>query len=179
MRLLRRFLISTLLLQLATIVGAAAQVGDSSSLGWRTYVVPAHGTSVEFPAAIFMPAGSPAKGVGQRFKSSDARASLSIYALGNEPGYGPAGYLERNLQVANSAIEYRRVTRSFFAISMERNGLIYYSRCNFVRADRSIHCFDLEYPRADKSSWDPIVTRISLSLRPLEDSGLRIGRLWR
>jgi hypothetical protein len=43
--------------------------------------------------------------------------------------------------------------------------MIYYSRCNFGGA--AIHCFDLAYPQAEKRAWDAIVTRISLSLRPL------------
>ena len=166
MRLFCRFLMGTLL-QFAAIAGAVAQVQDRSSAPvWRTYLGPRYGTSVDFPGAIFVPAGRPDKGVGQRFKSTDGRASLSIYALGNETGEGPAGYLERNLRVGKSAIQYKRIARSFFAISMERNGLVYYSRCNF--ASRSIHCFDLEYPQEDKQAWDSIVTRISLSLRPLE-----------
>jgi hypothetical protein len=47
-------------------------------------------------------------------------------------------------------LDYERVTRSFFAISMERDGTVYYSRCNFSRsAGGSIHCFDLVYPRFD------------------------------
>jgi hypothetical protein len=45
-------------------------------------------------------------------------------------------------------LDYERVTRSFFAISMERDGTVYYSRCNFSRsAGGSIHCFDLVYPQ--------------------------------
>ena len=56
-----------------------------------------------------------------------------------------------------------------FAISSEREGVIHYSRCNFSgRARGVIHCFDLMYPQEEKRSWDAVVTRISLSLRPLE-----------
>jgi hypothetical protein len=154
---------------IAGISGALAQVPEHRpDLAWRTYVARS-GTTVDFPASIFMPAGNPAKGVGERFKRADGRASLSIYSLPNEIGDGPASYLQRNLQVRRSRIQYQRITKSFFAISMERDGVIYYSRCNFVsREAPSIHCFDLEYPQEDKRAWDPIVTRISRSLRPLE-----------
>jgi len=69
--------------------------------------------------------------------------------------------------VERSGIEYQRVTRGFFAISMERQGMIYYSRCNFSRAG-AMHCFDLVYPKEEERAWDAVVTRISLSLRPLE-----------
>jgi hypothetical protein len=30
-----------------------------------------------------------------------------------------------------------------------------------------IHCIDLRYPVGQKRAWDGVVTRISLSLRPL------------
>jgi hypothetical protein len=47
--------------------------------------------------------------------------------------------------------------------------MIYYRRCNFSqRRGPSIHCFDLVYPEGKKRAWDEIVTRISLSLRPLQ-----------
>jgi hypothetical protein len=107
------------------------------------------------------------KGVGQRFERDDGRATLAVYARENEEGDTPASYLRKNLR--QSGLDYERVTRSFFAISMEREGTIYYSRCNFSRSARSaIHCFDLIYPQDEKRDWDPVVTRISLSLRPLE-----------
>ena len=81
----------------------------------------------------------------------------------------PASYLRNNLRVGQRALDYERVTRSFFAVSMERDGVIYYSRCNFSGASTTaIHCFDLVYPQEEKAAWDPVVTRISLSLRPRE-----------
>ena len=48
------------------------------------------------------------------------------------------------------------------------DGVILYSCCNFSRARRAIHCFDLVYPQEEKRFWDAVVTRINLSLRPLE-----------
>ncbi len=74
------------------------------------------------------------------------------------------------MRVGRSALDYERVTRSFFAISSTRQGLIFYSRCNFsTDAGGAIHCLDLVYPQAEKLAWDGVVTRISRSLRPLED----------
>jgi len=81
----------------------------------------------------------------------------------------PASYLRHNLRMDRAALDYVRIARSFFAISSERDGIILYSRCNFSsRAIRAIHCFDLTYPQEEKRAWDAVVTRISLSLRPLE-----------
>ena len=71
--------------------------------------------------------------------------------------------------MALTALDYERITPSFFAISAERDGLIFYSRCNFSSdVGGAIHCFDLVYPSAEERAWNAIVTRISRSLQPRE-----------
>jgi hypothetical protein len=100
-------------------------------LGWRSFEVPEFGTRVQFPAGIFTPAGKPEQGSGQRFERADGRAVLSIYSRPNNTGESPASYLRHNLRVERSALDYTRIARSFFAISLERDGVILYSRCNF------------------------------------------------
>ena len=110
-------------------------------LDWQTFEVPEFGTRVEYPARIFTAVGEAEKGIGRRFESKDGRAILSIYARENEDDDTPASYLRKNLR--QRTLDYERVTRSFFAISSERDGIIYYSRCNFSRPARgSLHCFD-------------------------------------
>jgi hypothetical protein len=156
-----------LLFQLSMLFVAFAQVGQGPT--WRTFVIPEYGTRIEYPAAIFAPVGATEKGLGKRFETSDGRAVLSIYSWENEAGDTPLNYLRKNLRVNPVGLDYQRITRSFFAISMERDGLIYYSRCNFSSGMRGVtHCFDLVYPQEEKRAWDPVVTRISLSLRPNE-----------
>ena len=128
---------------------AYAQMRDQSPTDWRTFEVPEFGTRIQVPASIFAPAGKPERGSGK--------------------GENPATYLRHNLRMDRAALDYVRIARSFFAISSERDGIILYSRCNFSsRARRAIHCFDLTYPQEEKRAWDAVVTRISLSLRPLE-----------
>jgi hypothetical protein len=138
-------------------------------LDWRLFDIPRYGTAVLYPARIFAPVGEAERGVGQRFESSNSRAVLAIYSRNNEGGETPATYLRNDIRVKRTDLDYLRVARSFFAISMERDGLIYYSRCNFSGGPvGTIHCFDLAYPQEEERAWDAIVTRISLSLRPLE-----------
>jgi hypothetical protein len=156
---------SALLFQLVMTCVASAQ--GSPPLAWKTYVIPEYGTRVDYPAAIFAPAGSPERGIGERFESKDGRAVLSIYSRENAAGDTPLGYLKKNLRVNPARFDYQRITRSFFAISLEGQGRIYYSRCNFSGGARGVtHCFDLVYPQSEKRAWDPVVTRISLSLQP-------------
>jgi hypothetical protein len=61
-----------------------------------------------------------------------------------------------------SDIVYKRVTPRFFVVSSFRKGKIWYDRCNF--AGRFINCVLINYPAAEKSQWDGIVTRISNTL---------------
>jgi hypothetical protein len=162
-----RFLLAIILVTLAST--GHAQSREQKPVDWRTFEVPDFGTRIQYPAGIFSPAGKPEKGVGQRFERADGRAVLSIYSRPNEAGDNPATYLRHNLRVSRSALDYARITRSFFAISSERDGVILYSRCNFSGGARdAVHCFDLKHPQEEKRAWDAVVTRISLSLRPLE-----------
>jgi hypothetical protein len=166
MRLVARLLGMAALLCIAISSAEAATRDQAGSLDWETFQVPEYGTHVAYPAKLFAPVGEPEKGVGQRFETEDGRAVLSIYASENPDDDTPASYLKKNLR--QPVLDYERVTHSFFAISMEREGTIFYSRCNFSARRSIIHCFDLVYPQSEKKAWDPVVTRISLSLRPLE-----------
>jgi hypothetical protein len=165
-------LICDLVIGLSFLPGANAQVrgGTGHGLGWQTFQVKDFGTTVDYPASIFSePAGKAEKGTGQRFNSADGRSTLTIYALENADGDTPASYLRKNLRMPRSALDYERVTRSFFAISTEGHGTVLYSRCNFASGvGGTVHCIDLVYPQDVARGWDGIVTRISRSLRPLE-----------
>jgi hypothetical protein len=159
--LIRSFSRFPLYLALMLSLSATSASAQTGGLSWRTFEVPESGTRVDYPSGMFMPRGAPKKGVGKKFERTDGRAVLSVYSLDNQAGDTPGTYIRKNLRVGKRALDYERIARSFFAISMERDGKIFYSRCN-------IHCFDLVYPQDEKRAWDAVVTRISLSLRPLE-----------
>lgn len=176
MRALWTCVMGTALVTFFVATGADARVSARlwEAFDWQTFTVPDFGTQVEYPAGIFaVDDGKAEKGTGERFSSADGRALLTIYSRPNEAGETPASYLKNNLRLSRSALDYERVTTSFFAISSSRQGLIFYSRCNFSSdADGALHCFDLVYPEREKRAWDEIVTRISRSLRPLEGAGM-------
>ena len=153
---------------LAILLGAGVQPAGSAT-GWDRFLEPQLGTSIDYPTEIFsVDEGAAPRGTGRQFKSNDGNAVLAVYSQTNEGGT-PAQYVQKNFNVPRQTIGYKRVTPTFFAISAVHAGEIYYSRCNFSRrSGRAIHCFDLRYPAREKRAWDPIVTRISLSSRPLE-----------
>jgi hypothetical protein len=153
MRALAKFTLSwgmgTVLVAASVLSGADARVPprQSDALDWQTFTIPGFGS----------------------LRTSDGRAVLTIYSRENDTAETPASYLKNNLRLARSALDYERITPSFFAISSVRQGVIFYSRCNFSsEMGGAVHCFDLVYPQREQRAWDAIVTRISRSLRPLE-----------
>jgi hypothetical protein len=155
-------ILATSIVLLCSLTNGFAQ--PRADLGWEPYRG-SHGTRDDVPTRLFRnPTGPADKGVGEAWTTSDGRARLSIYVLHNDDGYSPANYLRRYLTEPPSQIDYRRVTPTFFAVSKVGGDRIFYRRCNFADA---IHCVELAYPKNEKRTWDPIVTRISRSLRPL------------
>jgi len=148
----------------------ACLLRPAMSQDWTTFVEPQFGTRLELPSQMFTVHEGPSiKGVGEEYATSDGRAALAIYSQRNLRREAPATYLKRNYKAPRRAMDYVRVTRSFFAVSAVNQGTIYYSRCNFSRrSGGTVHCFDLKYPASEKRAWDSIVTRISRSLEPLE-----------
>ena len=147
----------------STLLAAGVQAQMLGPGGWSV-LQGAGGLSVEYPAGLFsVGAGPTEKGEGQKFKSGDGRFEFAAYSLSNADKDSPRAYLRKNLLVPPESLIYRRVTEQFFVMSSIRDGRIFYSRCNFAGG---IHCIYLEYPQEQKLAWDPIVTRVSYSLRP-------------
>ena len=109
MRALYKCLLATFITPVLALSASARSLDRTSNIEWRTFTVQDFGTTLQYPANIFLPAGRPGKGTGQRFKSADGRADLSIYSLPNEAGETPATYLRHNLRMDRSAFQYTRM----------------------------------------------------------------------
>jgi hypothetical protein len=141
--------------------GSATTMAGAQPIRWANYSIPETGTSVNFPSTIFTePAGKP-DGYGQRFKTADGRANMTIQSAVNTGHDSPAAFLASKNPPQN--IQYKRVTSRFFAVSSYKGNDVWYNRCNFSR--RFVHCVLINYPAAEEHDWDGIVTRISLSLK--------------
>ncbi|MBV8964482.1 MAG: hypothetical protein JOY67_09360 [Hyphomicrobiales bacterium] len=143
----------------------AASPGGPTSPRWTSFHDPNLGVSAVFPQNIFnVDAGSPPAGRGRQYATSDGRALVAFFTLPNGEASKPGDYLSRMGVPKNAKLSYSRVTRRFFAISGISGNRIFYNRCNTIGYSGSMRCVHLEYPSAEKRSWDKIVTRISLSL---------------
>ncbi len=133
--------------------------------GWTAYMNPRFGTTIDYPAGILNQRDrAPANGDGQTFRSADGRATLAIYGMHNVMGDTPKSYVDKF--VDPKGVSFRRVTANFFAVSGISDGVIFYQRCNFPSPGGDIvDCFRVSYPAAQKAAWNPIVGRLSQSLR--------------
>jgi len=124
----------------------------------------------DFPRQIFPLQTAEQGRRGVMFSTPDGRARIRVFAASNEAGDTPARYLARIRRDGEGRFTYVRTTPRFFVGSGVRDGAIFYRRCNFApRGERRLSCFQLDYPESEKRAWDPIVTRISLSLRATAD----------
>jgi hypothetical protein len=131
--------------------------------GWKEYVVPETGASVQVPSQIFSDdAGNPDDGYGHRFRTKDRRANLMVQSRRNADADSPSEFLKKHFGLPQSAAVYSRVGSDFFVVSGFHRSNIWYDRCNFVGL--YVHCVALNYPASEKRAWDDVVTRISNTL---------------
>jgi hypothetical protein len=145
---------------LAFALAASVSTVSAQPAKWTTYSIPETGTSVQFPSSIFTEEAGRPDGYGQRFRTADGRADLTIQAAANVTNDSPAVFLAR--KHPPPYLQYKRVAPRFFAVSSYKGDKVWYDRCNFSR--RLVHCVLINYPASEERDWDDIVTRISLSL---------------
>src|SRR3954468_13927507 len=145
---------------LALTLAASTLAASAQPVRWTRYNIPESGTSVDFPSSIFTETAGRPDGYGQRFRTADGRADLTIQAAPNVQNDSPAAFLAK--QHPPPRIQYKRVTPRFFAVSSYKGNKVWYDRCNFSRG--LVHCVLINYPAREERDWDGIVTRISLSL---------------
>ncbi|UPK23060.1 hypothetical protein [Bradyrhizobium sp. 131] len=145
---------------LALTLAASTVAASAQPVRWTRYNIPESGTSVDFPSSIFTETAGRPDGYGQRFRTADGRADLTIQAAPNAQNDSPAAFLAKKHPPPR--IQYKRVTPRFFAVSSYKGDKVWYNRCNF--SGGLVHCVLINYPAEEERDWDKIVTRISLSL---------------
>jgi hypothetical protein len=141
-------------------VGLSMVSASARAESWTNYRIPETGSSVDIPTSIFTEDVGKPDGYGQRLRSADGRADLTVQAGPIEPGVSPAAFLAS--KNPPPGIVYKRVTPRFFVVSSIKRDKIWYDRCNFEA--RYVHCVLINYPAAEKRQWDGIVARVSHSL---------------
>lgn len=149
---------------------------------WQVYATPTHfdtyansrfNYQVEYPSFL-VPQGEAANGDGQNFTGNDA--NLKVYGT-----FSPELDLQQNANNYNIEDEFNNQRKelvqhgynlpytllkgNYFVISGERRKQIVYLKKIYV-ANCGVHLYLwINYPKADKKIWDPLVTTISDSFK--------------
>ena len=143
---------------------------------WQQYRNERYGFTLVYPADLLVTERAAEAGDGQVFASLDDAARLLVGVLPNASGFTPITYqryIERH-SYPDYQIDYRRTGSSWFALSGEGGGRIFYEKVMFTCGGRLISSFAMVYPSAQRHIFDPVVERIEDSFKPAIDC-LRVG----
>lgn len=135
------------------------------NLGWERQTFSEFGMSFDFPSHVFSAQSAQVRDSGVIYYTPDRRARVGVFGFLKNGQDTPRELLNKIADFRAGNFTYVRTTGRFFAASGTRGGSIFYRRCNLRQpGDRRVGCLYIDYPRAEKRMWDPVVTRMSLSL---------------
>jgi serine/threonine-protein kinase len=132
---------------------------------YRTYANSRFGTTADVPAD-WKSDPPPANGDGLRFNSPDKRASLTVSGSLNIYDTVEEGMKAYEEPDEGEKITYRHREPRALVVSGTRGNTIFYRKRILSCGDQIWNSVDLEYPAAEKTAYDAIVTHVAGSLRP-------------
>lgn len=133
---------------------------------WTAYRNTRFGTTIDYPAR-FRPGRPPDNNDGQSFTAADG-ATLAVWGSLNIDALDIRA-LEADIsegRAAGERITYRANGKNWFVLSGTRGDSLLYSRYLLSHRGEVKNAFEIVYPAALATAYDPIVARISKSLRP-------------
>ena len=133
---------------------------------WRTYANARYGFLVSYPAWLLRPLPPPTNGDGRTFATADGAAQMLVWAAPAREALRRALRTTRAEYAREGRITYVRRGGDWFVLSGYLNtGEIFYRRSRFVCGGGLRLDVELRYPPARRGRWDPLVGRITRSLR--------------
>ncbi|MEH3046965.1 hypothetical protein [Sphingomonas adhaesiva] len=147
---------------------------------WRIYRNQRFGTLAEVPDDLFGTARPADNGDGATWTARGG-ARLRIFGSWNVLEETPASYdafLRNGRSGRYASVTYKVTRRDLLILSGTHQGMVFYERYAFGDPSGAIHALVLDYPATARSTFDPIVARLSASLRWTPGrAGERIRRL--
>jgi hypothetical protein len=133
---------------------------------WTNYKNERFGTSIEYPSVRFRSLRPPDNNDGLQFVATDG-AGFVVSAIRNIEEETieqiEASFVQNRGR--DSKITYRRRGPNWFVVSGTRGNTIFYHRRLLSHRNELLNSFEIIYPAALKTTYDPIVTRMSRSFR--------------
>ena len=147
---------------------AAHSAASAAAGGWTPLRNERFGFQLEYPADILRPHRSSEGGDGWLFASRDESAKLLVGAFRNAEKHTAASYQDfvARRSYGGFPVTYAPRGRTWFVLSGERDGKIFYEKVMFSCQGGVITSFAMTYPSALRRAYDPVVERIENSFRP-------------
>ena len=156
------------MLAVITMLLTAGHAYAASTDGWTALRNERFGFRLEYPADLFRPHRTSKAGDGMVLVSSDGNGRLLVGAFANHSGYSPASYQSSLARQSYGSfpVTYAPRGQTWFALSGEREGKIFYEKVMFSCGNGIITSFAMTYPAAQRRRFDAVVERIENSFRP-------------
>ena len=139
----------------------------SAQQNWQVHTNARYGFSLAYPAALFALEKTSEAGDGHIFNAPSQDARLLVGVIVNEDGYTPASYFNyvASTSYAGRTVTYRQIGPTWFAISGEKDGMVFYEKVQFSCNSRLISSFAVIYPAANQRVINPAIERMENSFR--------------
>jgi hypothetical protein len=152
-----------LLTTLATVAPASA--GRSSRLPaaaaqvkYRTYANARFSYSITYPASLLIAQGEPENGDGQTFLAKDGAAEMRVWGQLNFDNRSLRDDFQNTIRKARGQVTYKVSRADWFVVSWISQGRIHYQKT--MLHDGVFKTFLIEYDQGQRSTYDPITSRI-------------------
>lgn len=125
------------------------------------------GFRLKYPDGLFQPHRTSQAGDGIVLESSDGAARLLVGAFANHAGYSLASYQSYLARQSHASfpVTYAPRGRTWFVLSGERDGKIFYEKVLFSCGNGVITSFAMTYPAAQRQCFDAVVERMEDSFQ--------------
>jgi hypothetical protein len=153
---------------LALSVACSITPVQAQPLGWAEYRNDKYGFSLRYPPDLFAVERTAEAGDGQVFVTPSGDARLLVGALVNDSGFSPGSYQAHvaRQSYGNFRITYQPMGKTWFALSGEGDGKIFYEKVMFSCSGRLINSFAMIYPASRREVFDAIVERMEDTFQP-------------
>jgi serine/threonine-protein kinase len=144
-------------------VAALLCVSAATAEAWRQYRNARFGTTADVPKDWAM-GEAPENDDGRIFTSPDGRAQIIVHG-GFRSFQTEQELAERLAPGDGETVTYRRKGKDWLAVSGTKGDRIFYRRSLLSCNGTVWNNISIDYPAAQKKKLDPVVTRVSRSLR--------------
>lgn len=150
----------------AALVWLAAVLAAGAEERWATYVNDRFGTTLSYPADVFLMRPPPENDDGRTLVAFDG-AKILVFAGYNIADDTPASKRASLQGVDYALTTYNATGKNWFVVSGHRtiSGVdsIFYEKYIVSAASDTIHSLIVTYPAKFKARYDPIVDRVAAS----------------